>query len=355
MRPGACPRALEAEALRDGRLAGAERARFEQHAALCALCAHELRALEALAELVRQGGEARADLDELHVRRERTRLLAAFGGAALAPEPRASAGRAWGWTAAAALVCAALGVWYSRPSGVSEAGAVVRAAQGAVWSKRAAGEREWITLERGELSIRVEHRVSRQPRLLVVLPDGELEDIGTTFTVSAQDGRTTRVAVQEGSVVLRLRGQAPQHIAAGDAWTPAPPSLEPACASPAPQASARAARADGPAQAAAPPRRESPGAQAETVREFRAAMNAFQRGQHRAAAAAFTNFLAKHPRDARAEDAAYLRIIAWQKAGADAEMNWAALRYLEHFPAGLRHADVARLAESRAVAGAQRE
>ena len=51
-----------------------------------------------------------------------------------------------------------------------------------------------------------------------MLPDGELEDIGTTFTVSAEDGRTTRVAVQEGSVVLRIHGQPPVAIGPGETW-----------------------------------------------------------------------------------------------------------------------------------------
>ena len=44
----------------------------------------------------------------------------------------------------------------------------------------------------------------RLSRLLVILPDGELEDIGTTFTVSAADDQTNRVVVKEGSVLLRV-------------------------------------------------------------------------------------------------------------------------------------------------------
>ena len=45
MKRPACTRAWQAEALEDGRLSGAERASFERHAASCAECASELRAL----------------------------------------------------------------------------------------------------------------------------------------------------------------------------------------------------------------------------------------------------------------------------------------------------------------------
>ena len=83
------------------------------------------------------------------------------------------------------------------------------------------GDRENVVLERGALWIHVDHS-SGEGRLLVVLPDGELEDIGTTFTVSADDGHTTRVAVQEGHVVLRLRGQAAIALGPGDTWMPDP-------------------------------------------------------------------------------------------------------------------------------------
>ena len=45
MKRPACARAWQAEALEDGRLSGAEHDSFERHAASCAECASELRAL----------------------------------------------------------------------------------------------------------------------------------------------------------------------------------------------------------------------------------------------------------------------------------------------------------------------
>jgi anti-sigma factor RsiW len=67
----ACPRLFEAEARRDGRLSGAEVARFEAHLGVCPICAQEVHALEALAAALRSPVAA---CDELHVRRERTRF-----------------------------------------------------------------------------------------------------------------------------------------------------------------------------------------------------------------------------------------------------------------------------------------
>ena len=79
--------------------------------------------------------------------------------------------------------------------------------------------------------------------------------------------------------------------------------------------------------------------------DFRAAMAALDVGDNHQAAATFANFLAKHPRDARAEDAAYLRIIALQRSGDSAGMKQAALEYLRRYPAGFRQAEVERLSQ----------
>src|SRR5262245_28858464 len=86
-----CPRLFEAEAMRDGRLTGTERASFERHASICPACAREVEALDALAGALRANHPVRAD--ELHVRRERTRLLAAFDGELLASRRPHATGR----------------------------------------------------------------------------------------------------------------------------------------------------------------------------------------------------------------------------------------------------------------------
>ena len=71
-----------------------------------------------------------------------------------------------------------------------------------------------------------------------------------------------------------------------------------------------------------------------------AALNAGNSGE---AAAAFGGFFAKHPRDPRAEDAAYLRIIAYQRSGDSSAMKDAALAYLRRYPKGFRRAEAERL------------
>ena len=72
-------------------------------------------------------------------------------------------------------------------------------------------------------------------------------------------------------------------------------------------------------------------------------MAALNSGAHGEAAAAFGRFLAKHPRDPRAEDAAYLRIIALQRSGDTGAMKDAALTYLRRYPKGFRRAEAERL------------
>jgi TolA-binding protein len=69
-------------------------------------------------------------------------------------------------------------------------------------------------------------------------------------------------------------------------------------------------------------------------------MDALDVGDNRAAAAAFASFLAKHPRDPRAEDAAYLQVIALQRSGDQGSTKAAALEYLHRYPEGFRRAEV---------------
>jgi TolA-binding protein len=212
---------------------------------------------------------------------------------------------------------------------------VVHADGVAVWSERREGDREKVLLERGTLWMHVDHG-SGEGRLLVVLPDGELEDIGTTFTVRAEDGRTKRVTLEEGHVLLRLRDRPALTIGAGETWladVPAPV----ACASVEPSTEPPAAPlgSSAPVGSAAAP---DPSA------EFRAAMSALDVGDDRDAAAKFGSYLQRHPRDPRAEDAAYLRVIALQRCGDAGGMKEAATTYLRLYPAGFRRAEVEPLA-----------
>ena len=339
MTPSSCPRLFEVEAMRDGRLAGAELASFSRHLASCSACSREAQALEGLARRLRKSCED--GTDELRVRRERTRLLSAFNQSLVAPERRWEARRLLLAPAVVALLALSLyAVWRARspepPAAVAAApGIVVRADSAAVWSERSELGRKKLVVEHGALWIHVEP-APQTGRLLVVLPDGELEDRGTTFSVSVENGHTARVAVEEGKVILRLRGHEPVTIEAGKSWTsgarptpPAPASAPAAGSAPVAPASAKRAPAALPSTDASS--------------EFRAAVAALNGGNSRDAAAKLTTFLQRYPRDARAEDAAYLRIIALQRSGDSAAMKEAALAYLRRYPTGFRRAEAEKL------------
>jgi hypothetical protein len=347
-----CPRLFEVEALRDGRLSGPELARFQAHLRACADCMREAQALESLAARLRAAA-SQPTTDQLHVRRERTRLLAAFDER-LAPTRTPNKKRWLGLAAAVVALSALAGlafvVWPARqaPAPVSFVApasdpVTVRADSSAEWSRHAENQVDRIVLHRGALSIHVEP--AHPPRrLLVILPDGELEDIGTTFSVSADAGQTTRVTVQAGSVVLRLRGKPAIVLGAGDAWAPPPPQpvAAPKSSTVGPTAPAPAAK---PSPAARGLSSSLPTAQtSDPSADFRAATAAFNGGDNIGAAARFDAFVTTHPRDPRAQDAAYLRILALQRAGNSAAMQQAARNYLSRYPGAFRRAEVEALA-----------
>jgi hypothetical protein len=349
-----CPRLFEVEALRDGRLRGPELVRFQAHLRTCADCTREAQDLELLAARLRAPAN-QPTTDQLHVRRERTRLLAAFDER-LAPTRTPNKRRWLGLAAAVVTLSVVAGlafvVWPARqaPAPVSFVApasdpVTVRADSSAQWSRRAENHIDRIFLHRGALSIHVEQA---QPprRLLVMLPDGELEDIGTTFSVSADSGQTTRVTVQAGSVVLRLRGKPAIVLGAGDAWAPPPPQpvAVPSSSTPAPSAPVPAAKPSPAARGLNSPLPSVDAEPSDPAVDFRAATAAFNGGDNINAAARFDAFVTAHPRDPRAQDAAYLRILALQRSGNSAAMQQAARNYLSRYPGAFRRAEVEALA-----------
>lgn len=332
--------------MRDGRLTGPELVAFARHMNTCRACAKEAKTLDGLAEALRVGpsGEVR---DELHVARERTRLLAAFDRSLVSSERRR--GR---WFLPVAAAAAALCVFLlgrSRPGEpiARRSDAVIRADADTVWSQHVGTDVETVVLERGALSIHVDHSPSHLGRFVVELPDGELEDIGTTFIVSAANGHTVRVAVQEGSVLLRLGGRPPLALSAGQTWTSDAglgAQVEPSVSPPtdAPRTARLEPRRVERAQTAPPPAAPAPPIP-DVSQEFRAAVRSLEAGDACGAATDFATFVTVHPRDSRAEDASYLRIIALQRCGSEEGVKRAARDYLGSYPAGFRRAEVERL------------
>ncbi|HET9932175.1 MAG TPA: FecR domain-containing protein [Polyangiaceae bacterium] len=370
----ACARLFEAEALRDGRLSGAEVDRYHAHLKVCSTCASEVEALQALANALRSSAPP-SPINELHVRRERTRLLAAFDARLVAAPAGLHRNRRRNAVAALAVLSAlavTLAFVFS-PSrrvapvatspAVSPEPVIVQADSKTQWSRRTESDLETITLQSGVLSIRVDHDAAAPPRrLLVILPDGELEDIGTAFSVTADAGHTTQVSVRAGSVVLRLHGKPPLALGAGDSWSPVPVYDTPAISAPARASNTSAIPAPAPASAPAAsssspppvPSARSPRATPALPRtaasapdaftDFRIAMSRLNSGDNAAAAAQFAAFVHQHPNDSRAEDAAYLCVLAWQRAGNSSATRRAATEYLARYPRGFRRAEVESLA-----------
>jgi hypothetical protein len=342
---------FQVEALRDGRLEGAERKSFERHLAGCAVCAHEADEMEKLAAAARAGATDARSADQLRILRERTRLLATFDRALVSsglPGLTAIRSRRWRAPALVAALAAALIVyWRGRPAvdPASLARASIRAGTNTIWTGRQANGREEITLRHGVLRIHVDHAAGALP-VLVRLPDGELEDVGTTFMVTVDDAETTRVAVEDGRVVLRLRGRPAVDIGAGGLWVPEPAPATAKTITPTPTVAdlggGRRASPGKPMRIHTFPAAVAP----DPLADFRAASAALRAGDNRRAANAFARFLDEHERDPMAEDAAYLRVIALQRLGAGGETRGAAEAYLERFPTGFRRAEVERLASA---------
>jgi hypothetical protein len=303
------------------------------------------------------------DVDELHLRRERTRLLAAFDRNQRGPsKPRLGRRALVAFSVTVALVVGSFVIWRLEPSAehATATDAAIHADSSARWSRHTQGGRELVVLQQGSLWIRV-RQAPGTPAFAVLLPDGELEDIGTTFSVAVTDGHTERVQVEEGKVLLKLRGRAPIALGAGQTWqaslAPPPSSASaPNEPQPPPRSQEAAASADPANVGSAPiapgrtPRETSavpaaPSApSSDASDEFRTALGAFNAGQTRDAAHRFRSFAEQHPADPRAEDAAYLRVLALERAGDDAGRRTAARAYLRRYPAGFRRAEVERLA-----------
>ena len=213
--PG-CPRSFEAEALRDGRLSGGERTSFERHLGMCAACSREVAAFDELAVALQSGADRE---DQVRARRERVRLLAAFDAALVKPEQSSHKTRRF-WAAGLAFALAALAgfAWRQQRTPPAPGAKVTVQAQGiAVWSEQTLGSDERVRLDRGSLRLHVDHALG-DTHLIVAVPDGEIEDVGTIFVVEVAGDRTTRVTVEEGRVLLRLRGVPVRTVHAGETW-----------------------------------------------------------------------------------------------------------------------------------------
>ena len=324
MTAAACQRTWQVEAARDGRLSGKDLESALRHREHCAECSREQQRLDQLArELCALPELAR---DDLAVRRGRQQLMTEVNRSFLrepSPEPKR-------WLAALALLpAAALGYALFARHAAHEASSVqpqsvieVHAPADARWQLYRDSSQERIDLSEGDASFRVFPHSGR--RVIVRLPDGEIEDMGTVFEVSVRAGHTEHVAVSEGRIAVRFTDQPEFRLSAGEQWQ-------------------RAARAT-PSSIAPEPARSPATASAAPLRRAPATTAATSLAKPAASAAAASSGLATD--SARAEDAAYLKIVALLRQERYPEARAQAKAYLLRFPNGFRRIEVLNVATS---------
>jgi FecR protein len=327
-----CAQSWQIEAARDGRLSGESLEAVARHLEHCAECYELSSYFAGLGEEMRKLDEL--EIDDIALRRLREEILcrvdAEMTGRSV--PPLAKRGRRFHLPTSRRLLLVPLVasiaavvaiVTLKRPHVPSSSGpsqAPMTTVEtidegGARWTQTTNGGVEWIDLSDGTLRLQV-HKASGSRRVVVRVPDGEIEDIGTVFHVVVSHGRTQRVGVDEGRVTIRLRQMAPITISSGASWarpeepvsTSALPSawLTPSVAPP------TATPPSNRLQVSSPPRHQDlPATQLNTEKE----------------------------------DAAYLRTITLLREGRNDEAKVAAKDYLKRFPDGFRREEMAKIAE----------
>ena len=192
---------------------------------------------------------------------------------------------------------------------------------------------ETIRLVDGTVSLDVDH-LAESERLRVVTGDAEVEVRGTAFVVEAVGDKLAWVHVLKGRVEVRASGHAPVILGALDHWRPAAPVSLPAreiaavTLTPVPVSTPRI-RKPAPAIAVATPPIPLP---LDMETPYRAAWDAFRRGDLEAAAAGFEGVANASKDGALASDAAYWRAVALGRAGHAPEAMRALREYVRRFP-----------------------
>jgi TolA-binding protein len=346
-----CPRCWEVDTHREGRLGPMDAQSFERHCRTCAACTEALARDDHLRAL---GKELPiAEPGQLTLKRLRARVLRDATGGAV------SASVAWRHFALGSMIALVMIVVLSavrftsrKPAAAQAGGPVLPPAPlagsvipgvGAVWRQSREGGVERVELETGSVQVQVRAQTQGE-RFLVELPDGEIEVRGTTFEVTALDGSTRHIGVNEGTVVLRLRGSGDLSLGPGAQW---------AAQTARPPISRESTAVEGTGPAAAPSRRPSREAHEEDTGAsvYSDAIQSFRDGRYDRAAAGFHAFALGHPQAPAAEDASFLEAVSLAQAGRTDAAALAAERHLEGFPRSFRRKEasilVARAASRR--------
>lgn len=347
MNNGRCARVWQAEAALDRRLSAADRAAFERHAQSCQECGRERAQLARLHDLA--GSMSAPEAAPLARKRERNELLRRAHAASISSTPAslrlAMPRSAWLALPGVAVVLV-LALWLGLGGGGSARAPKFEtiAAPSTLWQSLGEGPAARLSLNDGSLQIAVQKLETGQS-FVITLPDGELEVRGTRFVVDVKSPRTERVAVSEGLVSLRIRGQHELLLRAGDTWT-APSVASPVVAASAPVVAPPTLSA-APAPKSAPlspkPPAVLPSAAPSLTNQFGEAMSAYAGGDFATAERLFQRFERANPHSSQVEDSLFLRAMARQRRGDGAGARQLAAEYLRRYPAGFRAAEAGRL------------
>jgi anti-sigma factor RsiW len=360
-----CSETRAVEALYDGRLPPEEGEALRLHLVTCAVCSNEAARFERLSSNLAALPEP--DPSKERVDAGRRRLL--DSARRLGQKPSIPVGRMAGFAlaACAAVMAASFGLERARlrshelvagqaaAAAASELVLTLTPAAGTTWSRASSERAETVHLADGELGVEVSRHGSGR-RLLVTLPDGELEDVGTVFSVEVHAGKTRAVSVSQGRVALRLRGRSELLLSAGESFhapdeeagrapsTP-PPSTSgtstPAASEPAPNGTSATHQAT---RSGARPTSTNDEAHAcPSAALFQDGVQAFKRGEYTTAATLLDRFSSACGRGNHGEDAAYLRMVALARAGRRVDARAQAAAYLSAFPNGFRRKEAEKL------------
>jgi thiol-disulfide isomerase/thioredoxin len=308
MTPAVCSCTCLIEPWRDGMIDSAKRTLLEAHLRSgCEPCQAHIRYLDWLVKELRVHAPS---VDEVSLQRQRMPLIvqATQQRQRWQTLGQQRLGAIKGALAAAFAIGLAVLVFDRSPrvsvARISGAGEIRRFTE---------GDHSVVQLSDGRYELQVSRGILDRS-LVVRLPDGEIEDLGTAFGVTVQDGRTAHVAVSEGIVQLRLHGAPDLTLAAGSAWEPSHPPPEAVTESPTAEAPATSPVLSPPPSAA----RAKPA--------------------KRSARSSTAN---------NTEDAMYLRMLDLLRDGRRDAARGLAQRYLKEFPEGFRRAEVLRISQSK--------
>lgn len=309
-----CQRAWEAEAAHDGRLELAALEAHEQHLAHCEYCAQKRRRLARFSVLLRTTPAP----DELTLRRVRQQVLSAMHDRTL-HAGTARGRRMYGMLAGAMLVAAlGIGTWL-HASGTTPARAAatlqLTPEPGARYVHDQRHGSEYVELHDGALAIAFVR--GRGPGLVVRVPDGEIQDLGTVFRILVAQGRTKEISVQSGAVVFHRTGEPDVVVEAGQVFL-LPPEEAPS----------------NEADAALAP------TTSDSLINYTAPQSIAKHARHKRLAQPH----ADPSQSAEQQDIAYLRILALLQEGRRAEARVAAQEFLARYPGGFRRTEVASIA-----------